>query len=261
MNQKGFTKIVLTLIAIALVGMVGYFMLLKKTASTTQQQITSPTKTQGPPSHYKATSTPITIPLLQTPLAEDTATEQFNGLLRSTSVNSWSLLMSSSKAISIHPLQFLRTSVCVIGPDEGPCSILQSNFNKGIYSPGGGDAVSISGNKGDDTIIVKKLILNENFVMNGHLTQDLSRAGQGNWNLVFQPPIGDSAGQSPSRPTDIIPLKFDVKSGCGDTGNIHCSSYTLHQNDFAFVRGLRYKGALIVRMLTVPATPPPSLPR
>lgn len=242
MNQKGFANNVLVLIVVALVGVVGYFALVKKSEPITQQP--TPTSTQ--------TNTPVS----QTPTPKDGTTEQFEGSLRASN-NSWSLLMSFGKDVALYPLQFPSNSVCIIGPDEGPCSTLQSNFNKGIYSPGGGDAVSVSGNKQGNTITVRKLVLNSNFVMNGNI----SESGQKTWNLTYQPPVGDSVNQDPNRPTSIIPLKFDERSFCGDIEQIKCASYALHQNDWVFVRGIKYKGVLFVRMLTVPAKAPSTLPR
>lgn len=230
MNQKGFANIVLIIVIVAVVAVGGYFVFSKKSEPITQQTSLTPIQTE---------------------------TSQFEGSLRRASNNSWSLLMSFGKDIALYPLDFPSNSICVIGSDEGPCSALQSNFNKGIYSPGGGDAVSVSGNKQGNTITVRKLVLNSNFVMNGNI----SESGQKTWNLTYQPPVGDSVNQDPNRPTNTISLKFDEKSFCGDTGQINCSSYTLHQNDWVFVRGIKYKGVLIVRMLTIPARAPSTLPR
>ncbi len=246
-SQKGFANIVLVLIVVALVGVAGYFVFVKKSEPVTQQTTPTPTQTETSASQ---TSTP-----------KVETTGQFEGSLRKGTDNTWSLLMSFGKEVALYPLKFTSNSICVIGPDEGPCSTLQSNFNKGIYSPGGGDAVSVSGNKQGSTITVNKLILIGNFVMNGNLVETTSGSGQKMWSLAYQPPVGDSVTQNPNRPTNTIPLKFDEKSFCGDTGEIKCALYTLHQNDWVFVRGVEYKDVLIVRMLTIPAKAPSTLPR
>ena len=242
-NQKGFANIVLIIIVIAIIGAVGYFAVVKKSEPITQQTGSTPTQTETSAS--------------QTPTPKGGTVGQFEGLLKGSD-NSWSL-MSFGKVAVLNPLQFNSNSTCVIGPDEGPCSILQSNFNKGSSNLGGGDNVTVDGDKQGSTIVVRKLTLNDNFVMNGNLVQD-SSSRQKTWSLVFQPPVGDSAIQNPNRPTSTIPLNFDEKSFCGDTGNINCASYALHQNDWVFVRGIKYKGILIVRMLTVPAKAPSTLP-
>lgn len=255
MNQKKLS--IIALIVAALIGIGGYFALVKRSGPATQQPISTSTQATTSTSQISAfniaaTSTQAKTSVAQTSTPDNVPTEQFNGLLRSTSDNSLSLLISSGKVISIYPLQFPGASICMIGPDEGPCSKLRSNFNKGIYGPGGGDSVSISGNKEGDTITVKKLVLNENLIANGHLTQTLSSSAQKTWGLVFQ---------TPDRPSNTVPLQFDAKSGCGDTGAINCNLYTLHQNDQVFVRGILYKGVLIVRLLTIPAAAPTALPQ
>jgi hypothetical protein len=232
--------------ALLVVGAVGYFTLTRKSTPITQQTPT-PTAT--------STQTKAAASLVPTPKGETTG--QFEGLLKGSD-NSWSL-MSFGKVAVLNPLQFNSNSICVIGPDEGPCSVLQSNFNKGGSNLGGGDNVSVDGDKQGSTITVKRLTLKDNFVMNGYLVED-SSSGQKAWSLAFQPPVGNSTIQDPNRPTSTIPLKFDEKSGCGDLGEERCDTYKLHQNDLIFVRGIKYKGVLIVRLLTVPATPPISPP-
>ena len=243
-NQKGFASIVLVIIIVAIVAVGGYFIFSKKSPQTVQQTTTT------------------------TPTPTSTVTPTGN-----TSTNSQKPSQLLVPTVNLYSLVFNSNSICVIGPDEGQCTVLQSNFS-------GGENVDVDGlqgtlRKGSDNslslistakssgsgITVKKLILNDNFVMNGNLAQDISQSGQKTWNLIFRPYIGDSVNQDPNRPTSTIPLKFDEKSGCGDTGKINCDSYTLHQNDWVFVRGIKYKGALIVRMLTIPATAPSTLPR
>ena len=247
-NQKGFVNIALVVAIIAvLVGTVGYFAFVKESEPITQQTTPTPVQTETSAS--------------QTPTPNNEPAGQFDGSLRKESDNSWSL-MSFGKYSTAFPLQFTSSSICVIGPDEGPCLTLQSNFNKGGPSLNlGGDNVNVDGNKQGNTIMVSKLILKDNFVMNGNLVESTSASGQKMWSLVYQPPVCDSVNQDPNRPTNTIPLKFDEKSFCGDTGQMKCSLYTFHQNDWVFMRGIKYKGVLIVRMLTVPAKAPPTLPR
>jgi hypothetical protein len=242
-SQKGFANIVLILVIAAIVAIGGYAVFFKKSPQVVQQ-----------------TTTP-------TPNSTSTVTPG-----SSTPTNSQQPPQLLVPAVNLYPLIFSSNSICVIGPNEGPCTSLQSNFS-------GGENVDVDGLQGSlrknsdnswslvsttkisgSNIMVKRLILNDNFVMNGSIVQNLSESGQKTWNLIFRPYIGNSVTQDPNRPTSTITLQFDEKSGCGDDGKINCNSYTLHQNDWVFVRGIKYNGVLIVRMLTIPQTAPSTLP-
>lgn len=281
-NQKGFANIIVIGIVVAiLLGIAGYFVLGNKTTddkkilkdkisiecSKGDKVITQecgklleecrrkyPGEPECPVGVNKTEPTST-----NTPPSTTNNTNSQNKLLVPT-VNSYSLIFNSN-------------SICIIGPDEGQCTVLQSNFS-------GGENVDVDGlqgslRKGPDNswslisttkisgsnITVKKLILNDNFVMNGNLAEITPESGQKMWSLTYQPPVGDFVNQDPNRPTNTIPLKFDEKSFCGDTGQINCNSYSLHKNDWVFVRGIKYKGVLIVRMFTIPAKAPSTLPR
>jgi hypothetical protein len=205
---------------------------------------------------FSATSTTVPLP---TSAPNDKIIGQFVGSLRNGPNDSWSLLMSFGKDVASFSLQFTNNSICIIGPDEGLCTTLQSNFNQGDSNLGG-DNVSVDGDKQGNIIIVRKLILNDNFVMNGRLIADASESGQKMWSLVYQPPVGDSAVQNPNRPLITIPIKFDGKSFCGNVTKINCDLYALYQDDWVFVSGIKYKGVLIVRTLTLPDKAPSVLP-
>lgn len=280
-NQKGFSNIIVIGIVVAiLLGIAGYFVIGNKTddrkilkdkisieCSKGGKEITQECGKLLEECRIKYPGEP------ECPVGVNKTEPNSTNTPPATTNNTNSQNKLLVPTVNLYSLVFNSNSMCVIGPDEGQCTVLQSNFNggenvdvdglQGILRKGSDNSWSLvsSAKISGSSITVKKLILNDNFVMNGNLTQDLSGSGQKTWNLIFRPYIGDSVTQNPNRPTNTIPLKFDEKSFCGDTGQIKCALYALHQNDWVFMRGIKYKGVLIVRMLTIPAKAPSTLPR
>ena len=182
-----------------------------------------------------------------------TSTNNFRGVLKGTK-SAWTLTFDKgNKEVDLYSLQFTNNSVCVIGPDTGQCSILQSNFYKGnTVSTGGGDTVNISGTKREEAITVEKLVVEENFASYGTIVPGPEN-NKPTWHFIYQPTIGSLTAQDPNRQSTNVPLIFDENSFCGGNGvyPTKCDFSQFRDKEQVFLSGLQYKGSLMVRLLTI----------
>lgn len=182
------------------------------------------------------------------------------GLLRRGPGLSWSLLSATGKDAASYRLQWTDDSICSVGFGQGRCADLMTYFARAGRSQGAGDNVSVVGDRQGDIIIVRRLILNDNFVITGQLVKPDPRPGERSWRLRFVPPLGDSVNQDPNRPASSLALRFDRDSLCDETGS-PCDVRMLRDDDPVFVRGIRRQGVLLVRRFAVVAPAPTARPR